>query len=343
MQAFRTWPKSRTHVLARSFADLRNRRGRVAEGQGLSAYNGAMIESALEVQNLTMSYGDKTVVDDVSFSVARGTIAAILGPNGAGKTTTIESCEGLRTPVSGTISLLGLDRVAGDAEIRRRVGVMLQDGGLPQAPTAAAVLSHISKLHRNSRDVRELLDLLELTEHSKTKVRHLSGGQRQRLSLACALVGNPDLVFLDEPSAGMDPASRRTLHGMIRNLAASGTTVVLTTHLMDEAETLADQVIVMRDGTIIADGPASELLGGRSMWIEGAHAETLRQILSPDLPGYEFLGRGDQLEIFGKNPATPGDLAKVAAALDRHAINTVSVSLRPRSLEDLYFDLVEVQ
>lgn len=303
---------------------------------------------ALEVSNLVMSYGDRTVVDDVSFTVNPGTIAVILGPNGAGKTTAVESCEGLRTPNSGTVTLLGYDRVRDDAEIRNRVGVMLQDGGLPQAVKAGDVLAHIARLHKNPRNVSELLDTLDLTEHAGTRVRHLSGGQRQRLSLACAIVGNPELVFLDEPSAGMDPASRRTMHALVRSLANSGTTVVLTTHLMDEAEILADQVIVMRNGRIVADGRSTGLLCGRSIWIESDETdsrgiESIERLLSSQLTGFQYRRKDDRLEVFTEGSATTADLTKVATLLERERILDVSVALRSRSLEDLYFDLVETK
>lgn len=296
---------------------------------------------ALEVDSLVMAYGGRRVVDSVSFAVEPGTVAAILGPNGAGKTTIVESCEGLRTPDSGTIRIFGLDRSADDAELRRRVGVMLQDGGLPQAPSALSVLTHISRLHSHPRSVPELMELLGLAEHGKTKVRHLSGGQRQRLALACALVGNPELVFLDEPSAGLDPASRRGMHELIGDLARSGTTIALTTHLMSEAEALADQVIVMRAGKVLADGPSSELLGGRSMWVEGADAERIRTALVAELPGFDYRAQGELLEVSTGGDAKPGDLAVLSDALARLGIDSVSVALRPRSLEDLYFDLVE--
>lgn len=298
---------------------------------------------ALEVDSLVMAYEGRRVVDDVSFAVSPGTIAAILGPNGAGKTTTVECCEGLRKPDEGSIRLLGRDRVADDEELRRRVGVMLQDGGLPQSPRAHAVLSHASRLHANPRDVDELLEILGLAEHGRTRVRHLSGGQRQRLALACALVGNPELVFLDEPSAGLDPASRRDMHALIRRLAREGTTVVLTTHLMSEAEALADQVIVLRSGRVLADGPARDLLGGRSMWVEGGDAAAIQALLAAELPGFDYRAQGDQLEVSTREDATPAELAVLAGALDRLGLHSVSVALRPKSLEDLYFELVEAQ
>lgn len=300
-----------------------------------------MIAHALEVDRLIMAYAGRRVVDEVSFKVEPGTVAAILGPNGAGKTTTVECCEGLRVPDAGTIRLLGLDRQKDNAELRRRVGVMLQDGGLPQSPTALAVLTHVSRLHADPRSVPELMDILGLAEHGKTRVRHLSGGQRQRLALACALVGKPELVFLDEPSAGLDPASRRDMHALITDLAKSGTTIVLTTHLMSEAEALADQVIVLRSGKVLADGPATDLLGGRSMWIEGTDAGAIRAQLEPELPSFVYRAQADQLEVITDGDATPADLAVLAGALARLNIDSVSVALRPRSLEDLYFDLVE--
>ncbi|WP_182353512.1 ABC transporter ATP-binding protein [Flaviflexus huanghaiensis] len=298
---------------------------------------------ALEVDGLVMAYGGRRVVDDVSFAVAPGTIAAILGPNGAGKTTTVEICEGLRKPDKGAVRLLGLDRARDDEELRRRVGVMLQDGGLPQSPRARAVLTHVSRLHANPTYVDELMNILGLAEHGRTRVRHLSGGQRQRLALACSLVGSPELVFLDEPSSGLDPASRRDMHHLIRQLAADGTTVVLTTHLMSEAEALADQVIVLRSGHVLADGPAHDLLGGRSMWIEGGDVAAIRAMLARELPAFTYRVQGTQLEVSTQSDAMPADLARLASALDRLELHSLSVALRPKSLEDLYFELVEAQ
>lgn len=298
--------------------------------------------TALTVAGLTKRYDGRVVVDDVSFRVATGTLTTVLGPNGAGKTTTIECCEGLRAPDAGTITLLGRDRFTHQKELRTRVGVMLQDGGLPMAPRAGSVLSHVAQLHRNPRNPDELLDVLGLAEHARTRVRHLSGGQRQRLALACALVGQPELVFLDEPSAGLDPASRRAMHEMLRSLVADGTTIILTTHLMEEAQILSDEVIVMSRGSVVTSGASLALLGAPAIWISGADLDQIQRLLEPHLAGRSIVRQPAVIEVTGQDggEATVADLSWVANQLEGHEIADIQVSLRPRTLEDLYFDVV---
>lgn len=285
-----------------------------------------------------MSYGGRRVVDDVSFEVEPGSITAVLGPNGAGKTTTVECCEGLRTPDSGTITVLGEPRAR--ASLRHRVGVMLQDGGLPLGAGTREVLAHVAAMHARPQGVDELLGELDLAGEAKTRVRHLSGGQRQRLAFACAIIGRPELLFLDEPSAGLDPASRQRIHAYVRALADNGMTIVLTTHLMAEAELLADHVIVLRSGTVVADGVPGKLLGPPAMWIEGcapATPDRLREML----PGFSFSETPAALLIEAPGGAGPAELAEVARALDEIGERSVKVALRQRTLEDLYFDVVK--
>lgn len=285
-----------------------------------------------------MSYGDRRVVNDVSFEVAPGSITAVLGPNGAGKTTTVECCEGLRTPDSGTITVLGRPRAR--TSLRHRVGVMLQDGGLPLGAGTREVLAHVAAMHTRPQGVDELLNELDLAGEAKTRVRHLSGGQRQRLAFACAIIGRPELLFLDEPSAGLDPASRQRIHTYVRTLADNGMTIVLTTHLMAEAELLADHVIVLRSGTVVADGVPGKLLGPPAMWIEGcapATPDRLRELL----PGFTFSETPSALLIETPGGAGPAELAEVARALDDIGERDVKVALRQRTLEDLYFDVVK--
>ena len=218
---------------------------------------------ALLVEQLRKRYGDRDVVDGLSLRAGRGELTAVLGPNGAGKTTTIECCEGLRRPDGGRIEVLGLDRSMPEAagELRRRVGVMLQEGGLPMAPRAGAVLRHVARLHDRPAAADPLLERLGLAKVARTRVRHLSGGQRQRLALACAIVGEPELVFLDEPTAGLDPQARLAVWELVRELRAEGTSIVLTTHLMTEAEELADHVVVVDRGTDVAAGSPAALRG----------------------------------------------------------------------------------
>lgn len=286
-----------------------------------------------------MVYNGRRVVDDVSFRVEPGSITAVLGPNGAGKTTTVECCEGLRTPTSGTIEVLGLPRAS--ASLRHRVGVMLQDGGLPTTAGTREVLAHVGAMHANPLSADQLLDELDLAGEAKTRVRHLSGGQRQRLAFACAIIGQPELVFLDEPSSGLDPASRKHIHAYIAALAASGVTIVLTTHLMAEAELLADHVIVLRSGSVVADGPAESLVGAPAIWIEG-HDPGLPGRLAAHLdPALTMSDLPGALMIEADGGATPAHLARLADALDGLGERDLKVALRPRTLEDLYFDVVK--
>src|SRR3954452_834969 len=237
-----------------------------------------------------MRYGDTTAVDGLSLSVDRGSITAVLGPNGAGKTTTLETCEGYRKPHSGRVRVLGLDPVADRRDLLPRIGVMLQGSGAWSGVRALEMLRHIARLHAHPLDVDVLAERLGLGDCGRTPYRRLSGGQKQRLGLAIALVGRPELVFVDEPTAGMDPQARRTTWELLEEVRADGVTVVLTTHHMDEAEHLADQIHIIDRGTVITSGTPAELTrDGRSATIrlvvnrpfpDGA-PESLRRELGP--------------------------------------------------------------
>ncbi|HEY3437105.1 MAG TPA: ABC transporter ATP-binding protein, partial [Actinotalea sp.] len=217
---------------------------------------------AVVVRGLVKRYGSNEAVRGVDLVAPAGEVTALLGPNGAGKTTTVECCEGLRRPDGGSVSVLGLDPVRDRRSLRPRVGVMLQDGGLPSTVPAAEALRHVAAMYARPRDVRELSDRLGLDGFARTQVRRLSGGERQRLALAAALVGDPQLVFLDEPSAGMDPQSRHAVWDLVRELRAAGTTIVITTHQMAEAEELADHVVVVDHGRVLAAGTTQQLVAG---------------------------------------------------------------------------------
>lgn len=206
-----------------------------------------------------MHYGSVKAVDGLHLTVARGTVTAILGPNGAGKTTTIETCEGFRSPQRGTVRVLGLDPVADAHLLRPRVGVMLQSGGAWSGARADEMLRHIAALHAHPLDVDALIDRLGMGSYGRTPYRRLSGGQQQRLSLAMAIVGRPELLFLDEPTAGLDPAARRSTWELISELRSSGVTTVLTTHFMDEAEALSDHIHIVDAGQVIASGSPAAL------------------------------------------------------------------------------------
>ena len=206
-------------------------------------------------------YGRTTAVDGLSLTAGRGEVTAILGPNGAGKTTTIEVCEGYRNADAGTVRVLGLDPDRDAARLKPRVGVMLQAGGIPPAVPAGEYLRTLSRFHVKPHDTAWLLDIVGLTSHSKTPYKRLSGGQQQRLSLAAAVIGRPELVFLDEPTAGMDPQARHATWDLVTALKADGVGVILTTHFMEEAERLADHVVIIDHGRAVAGGSPAALTG----------------------------------------------------------------------------------
>jgi ABC-2 type transport system ATP-binding protein len=219
---------------------------------------------AVEVSGLAKRYSSVTAVADVSFTAAAGQVTAVLGRNGAGKTTTVEICAGLRTPDAGTAKVLGLD--PSDHELRHRVGVMPQGGsgasGVYPSARAAEVLKLHAALHSNPLDPAALLDRLGLAQVARTPWRRLSGGEQQRLSLALALVGRPEVLFLDEPTAGLDVQGRHLTWDLIRDLKSAGVAVLLTTHLLDEAEQLADEVVIIDAGRVVASGTPTSLTRG---------------------------------------------------------------------------------
>ena len=221
----------------------------------------------MEIHDLVVRYGEKTAVAGLSLSVAVGTVTSILGPNGAGKTTTVESCEGFRRPSSGRVRVLGLDPVADHDELMPRIGVMLQEGGAWSGVRALEMLRYVATLHSDPLDLVMLAERLDLGSCGRTPYRRLSGGQKQRLSFALAIVGRPEIAFLDEPTTGLDPHGRREIWQVIRELRTDGVTVVLTTHAMDEAEQLSDQVHVLSAGVVIASGSPRDLTdhGARSL------------------------------------------------------------------------------
>ncbi|HEV2656694.1 MAG TPA: ABC transporter ATP-binding protein, partial [Ktedonobacteraceae bacterium] len=213
---------------------------------------------AIVVDQFSKSYGQNRVVDALGFTVHKGEVFALLGPNGAGKTTTVETLEGYRKPDQGTIRVLGLDPIRQASELKPRVGVMLQQDGLYPALTAREVLTLFAGYYEQPQNPDALLERVGLSAAAKTRCRRLSGGQKRRLALAGALVGNPELVFMDEPTAGMDPQARLATWEIVRDLKSNGVTVLLTTHLMDEAERLADRVAIIDSGRLIAlDTPAN--------------------------------------------------------------------------------------
>jgi ABC-2 type transport system ATP-binding protein len=237
------------------------------------------VDSCVELRGLVKRYGQARAVDDLDLTAPRGQITAVLGPNGAGKTTTVEICEGLRLADAGTVRVLGLDPAVDGERLRPRVGVMLQDGGLPTGARALALLHRVSRFYARPHDVDALAERLGIGAYARTAVRRLSGGQRQRLALALALVGRPELVFLDEPSAGLDPQARLAVWDLVREARDAGTSVVLTTHAMDEAERLADRVAILAGGRLVACGTPAELTG-RGQSLEDVYLDLTGRALS---------------------------------------------------------------
>ena len=219
--------------------------------------------AVIEVADLTKSYGDVHAVRGISFSVDKGECVAVLGPNGAGKTTTVEILEGYRTRDSGSVSVLGVDPAHGGTELRQRIGIVLQECGVEPFLTVTEVLTMNAGYYRHPLAVADVIHVVGLDEKAKARVKSLSGGQKRRLDVALGLIPDPELLFLDEPTTGFDPAARRHAWEMIKSLHQFGKTVLLTTHYMDEAQALADRVIVIAEGEIVAEGPP-ESIGGRA-------------------------------------------------------------------------------
>ena len=230
---------------------------------------------ALRVTGLRKAYGDVVAVDGLDLTVRAGECFGLLGPNGAGKTTTIEICEGLTEPDAGVVEVLGRRWDQNERELRERLGIQLQETQLAEKLTVDETVNLFRSFYARGRDVGEVIDVVQLGEKRKSRVGKLSGGQKQRLALACAIVGDPELLFLDEPTTGLDPQSRRQLWDLIVELRASGRSIVLTTHYMDEAERLCDQVAIVDHGKVIALGSPRELIASLG-------AEHVVEFTSPD-------------------------------------------------------------
>lgn len=310
--------------------------------------------AAIEVVQLRKRYGELEAVAGIDLSVASGEVVAFLGPNGAGKTTTVEILEGLRTRTSGDVRVLGVDPAVATGAWRERIGVVLQGARHQGDFTAAEIVTMWSAYYRSPRPTADVLDLVGLSEAAGTRARRLSGGQQQRLAVALALVGDPDLVFLDEPTTGFDPAARREAWQTIGGLRSLGVTVMLTTHYMDEADHLADRIVVISRGRIVADGTAPELAAQVAMpsqisWdaaelSPAALGDRLRALLSSD----------DASALADAHPASAGrdherlvlatrDVGQVVRALlsaaDAAGTRLDSLAVRPPTLEDTYLAL----
>ena len=295
---------------------------------------------ALEVRDLVVRYGSVAAVDGVSFTVEEGTIVALLGPNGAGKTTTVEAAEGYRRPTSGSVTVLGLDPVGDRARLAPSVGVMLQEGGVYPGMAPLEALRLFASYYPNAERPSELLERVGLGAVAGTPWRRLSGGEQQRLSLGLALVGKPRVAFLDEPSSGMDPAARHRLWEVLGNLRDAGSAVLLTTHFLDEAEHLADDVVIIDRGKVVAQGAPDALMRGDGHSSEvrfaappgldvASMAIAVGAVVVEDRAG-EYVVRADP---------TPARIAAITAWLAERDLALGDLRAGRQSLEDVFLRL----
>lgn len=296
---------------------------------------------AVEVRDLVKRYGGRPVVDGLSFAVDTGEVFALLGPNGAGKTTTVEILEGYRQADAGFVRVLGLDPHAQGAELKSKIGLMLQQGGLFPQITAREALRLFAAFYPDAEDPDGLLDLLQLREAARTRFRQLSGGQKQRLSLALALIGKPRLVFLDEPTAAMDPQARRSTWNIIRSLRARGTTVLLTTHFMDEAEQLANRVAIVDRGQLVALDTPSGLRHGVANEIRITTQPSLAEddlAAGMELPRAAVDRENDGTLVVHLEPS-PQQIAHLTAWLATQNVLLTELRAGSRSLEQAFLAL----
>ncbi len=301
------------------------------------------------VDGLVKRYGPRTVLDGVSLTVSAGELVALLGPNGAGKTTTVEIVEGYRRADGGTARVLGLDPVSGGRALRARVGLMLQGGGIDPRSQPRETLRQYGRFHTEPRDADELLDLVGLTGVARTRYRRLSGGERQRLGLALALVGRPEVVILDEPTAGMDPEARATTRAIVADLRSEGAAILMTSHDLTDVERLADRIYVLADGRIVASGTPAELRAGVTARLRFRldrplgtdEVAALERGLAEVRPGTTVQPEGDGAR-YGLEGGVPD--AGLVAALAAWCATGDRLILELRtsggSLEDAYLELV---
>jgi ABC-2 type transport system ATP-binding protein len=296
---------------------------------------------AVDISGLVKHYGSKAAVAGLSLTAARARVTAILGPNGAGKTTTIETCEGYRRPDGGTVRVLGLDPIRDARELRPRVGVMLQSGGIPTAARAAEYLRVLARFYTSPIEPGELIARLGLESCGRTPYRRLSGGQQQRLSLAAAVIGRPELVFLDEPTAGLDPQARHATWELIEDLRAAGTAVILATHYMEEAEHLADHIVIVDHGQVAVAGTLEELCGSSGQLRFRAEPALDLEALVAALPAGSAAKESPaghyMIEVAGG--VDPRLVAAVTAWCADHSILAQSLRIESRTLEDVFLEL----
>jgi len=292
--------------------------------------------SIIEVRALVKHYGQIKAVDGIDMTVEAGEVFALLGPNGAGKSTAVEIMEGYRSRTSGMVSVLGFDPATAKRAYKERIGIVLQETAVEDQLTVEEAIDVYGSMYPNRRQTDELIELVGLEEKTSSRVKALSGGQRRRLELALGIVGDPELIFLDEPTTGFDPSARRQAWTIVENLASLGKTVLLTTHYMDEAQHLADRVAVIARGTIVAEG-TPDTLGGRET------ARTLITFQSNDqsvdsLPSDDVsFSENGRVTVRSTNPTS--DLHRITGWAIDHGVELGSLSVSRPSLEDIYLEL----
>ena len=297
--------------------------------------------AAVDVESLTITYRRVTAVDDLSFQAEAGQVTCVLGPNGAGKTSTIEALEGLRRPTSGRLSVIGLNPRTEHRALTERIGVMLQEGGIHPAVRVREALRHASALYRDPVDARALVERLGLAGLDRRTCRQLSGGERQRLALALALVGRPQVAFLDEPTSGVDPAGRQVIRQVVADLRNDGVTVILTTHDIDEAERIADRVVIVVDGRLVAAGTVDELTRSSASDEQvrfRAPAGLDRGSLAERLDGPSIVEAAPGEYVVATAP-TPRTVAAITAWLADHDLPLADLRAGRQRLEDVYLSL----
>lgn len=295
-------------------------------------------EPAIAIRGLTKRYGTVTAVDGLDLVVEPGQTLALLGPNGAGKTSTVECCEGYRRPDAGSVRVLGLDPIADAAALRSRVGVMLQEGGVYPMAYPGEVLRLFARFWADPLEPDALLAHVGLDGARGTRYRDLSGGQKQRLALALALVGQPEVVFLDEPTAGLDPAARRSTWEHVRHLQEQGVTIVLTTHLLDEAEELADRVAIIDRGFLVAEGTPDELTHGVAVDLTFSTSQSVDVDALAAAVGHDVTAdRTGRYRVHAEG--TPRLVAEVTAWLADHDVAVGQLNAGKASLEEVFLRL----
>ncbi len=299
-----------------------------------------MSDLAIRIEGLHKTYGTKSAVNGINLTVGKGEIFALLGPNGAGKTTTVEILEGHRIRSSGEVSVLGFDPGLKESEFKQKIGIVLQSTGVEPYLTVKETLELFAGYYRKRQSPEDIMEITGLSNLSGSRVKRLSGGQQRRLDVAVGLVGDPDLFFLDEPTTGFDPSARRSAWQMISNLRSLGKTIFLTTHYMDEAQSLADRVAIMINGKIVKEGSPPELTGKESVTKIRFYIDTGSNDLPADILA-EVKSIGEMITIETSNPE------KVLFSLTDWSINNAvdlkGLTVSKPSLEEIYIDLVNGQ